>query len=240
MLITFEGGDGSGKSTQAELLERRLSGEGHDVLLLREPGSTALGSYLRDWLKAQATESLSPVSELLLFVAARAQLISEVMGPALDRPDAVVICDRYMDSTIAYQGYGRGLDIDMVRSVNEVAIEGVVPDLTFLIDVPPGTALGRVDSRANASAEPEGMQRFEEESVAFHERVYRGYHELASQEPERWRLVYGDRPEDEIADEIRRLTGAALPSLAVQDSTENEDEPGDSPATGTDSQPTLF
>ncbi len=255
VLITFEGGDGSGKSTQAALLHGRLIHEGYDAVLLQEPGSTALGTYLRDWLKRESddTESLAPVSELLLFIAARAQLVSEVIKPALDQPDAVVICDRYIDSTVAYQGYGRGLDVGMVDGLNAVAIDGTVPDLTFLIDVPPTVALERIDPQAgpdgavtnNAIAmrdEQGGMRRFEEEGTAFHEAVYRGYAKLTKEESERWRVVDGVRPKDEIANEIRALTTEVLLGIAMEavdekpplDPSATDDEQDDS------SQPSLF
>ena len=253
VLITFEGGDGSGKSTQAALLHKRLTDEGHDVFAVHEPGSTSLGSYLREWLKSEKTDtdSLSPVSELLLFVAARAQLVAEMIKPALSRPDAVVICDRYIDSTVAYQSYGRGLEIGMVNDLNAIALDGAVPDLTLFIDVPPVEALRRV-SPASASGEASGvtaglrdepgnMRRFEEESTAFHERVHQGYVELAKQEPERWRVVDGTRPEDEIAREIRALAASLIPSITPEIDEEPTDNPGDAGAAQTDvNQLNLF
>ena len=253
VLITFEGGDGSGKSTQAALLHKRLADEGHDVLAVHEPGSTSLGDYLRKWLKSEKadTDSLSPVSELLLFVAARAQLVAEVIKPALSRPDAVVICDRYIDSTVAYQSYGRGLDIGMVNGLNAIALDGAVPDLTLFIDVPPAEALRRVgppsadDEESGVTVdrrdEPGNMRRFEEESMAFHERVHRGYVELANEEPERWRVVDGTQPEDEIAREIRALADSVIPSITPESDEEPIDSPEDSGAEQTDmNQPNLF
>jgi dTMP kinase len=254
VLITFEGGDGSGKSTQAALLHRRLADEGHDVLAVHEPGCTSLGTYLRDWLKSEkaAADSLSPVAELLLFVAARAQLVAEVIKPALARPDAVVICDRYIDSTVAYQGYGRGLEIGMVNGLNAIALDGAVPDLTLFIDVPPAVALGRVgpasgqdadaSQRASRRDEPEGMRRFEQESTAFHERVHQGYVELAKEEPERWRVVDGNRSEDEVADEVRTIAGEVLSNFAPESTVKERSVVQETGAIGrSDSnQPTLF
>ena len=254
VLITFEGGDGSGKSTQAALLHRRLTDEGHDVLAVHEPGSTSLGSYLREWLKSEKadTDSLSPVSELLLFVAARAQLVAEVIKPALSRPDAVVICDRYIDSTVAYQSYGRGLEIGMVNGLNAIALDGAVPDLTLFIDVPPAEALRRVSPATAPDERPSGvnvdprdepgnMRRFEEESTAFHERVHQGYVELAKEEPERWRVVDGTQPEDEIAREIRALADSVIPSVTPESHEEPNDSPADAGAEQTDiNQPNLF
>jgi dTMP kinase len=250
VLITFEGGDGSGKSTQAALLERHLSERGYDVVALQEPGSTSLGAYLRDWLKAERPESetLAPVSELLMFLAARAQLVTELIMPALNRPDAVVICDRYVDSTVAYQGYGRGLEVEMVDRLNAIAIDGAVPDLTLLIDVPPEVALGRVgpvsdDSQsANTRADPEGMRRFEEEGAAFHARVHDGYLALAAEEPERWRVVDGTRTAEEVANEVQALAGEALPDIELEAAVERAPvaEKPVSEKGGDGNQPNLF
>ncbi len=253
VLITFEGGDGSGKSTQAALLNERLTDEGHDVVGVHEPGSTSLGNYLRKWLKSEKTDtdSLSPVSELLLFVAARAQLVAEVIKPALLRPDAVVICDRYIDSTVAYQSYGRGLEIGMVNGLNAIALDGAVPDLTLFIDVPPSVALRRVDLAsapdeasgvtADRRDEPGNMRRFEEESTAFHERVHQGYVELAKEEPERWRVVDGTQPEDEVARDIRALADSVIRSITPEVDERPTDSTEDVGAEQTDiNQPNLF
>jgi dTMP kinase len=250
VLITFEGGDGSGKSTQAALLGKHLSERGYDVVALQEPGSTSLGAYLRDWLKAERPESEAPapVTELLMFLAARAQLVAELVRPALDRPDAVVICDRYIDSTVAYQGYGRGLDVGLIDNLNAIAIDGAVPDLTLLIDVPPELALGRVNpvsadsDSANTRDEPEGMRRFEDESAAFHARVRQGYVELAKQEPERWRVVDGTLAAEEVASEVRALAAETLPDkeleAAVEQATVAEEQILEQSGDG--NQPNLF
>ena len=235
VLITFEGGDGSGKSTQADLLRRRLAEDGFPVLLVREPGGTPLGDSIRKLVKSQSMskrlkgskrskrESFSPISELYLFLAARAQLVTSVIKPALSRPGAVVICDRYMDSTVAYQGYGRRLDVGMVRSANEVAVDGVVPDLTFFLDLPPAVAERRAEAQARLEGaadtggprlEPEGMRRFEEETAAFHRRVYDGYTKMAAGEPGRWRRIDATKPEQDIAGEVRRLAEDVLAAVA--------------------------
>ena len=249
VLITFEGGDGSGKSTQAALLKKHLSERGYDVVALQEPGSTSLGAYLRDWLKAERSESeaLAPVSELLMFLAARAQLVAEKVKPALDRPDAVVICDRYIDSTVAYQGYGRGLNVGLIDSLNAIAIDGAVPDLTLFIDVPPEVALGRVNpistdsESANTRNEPEGMRRFEEEDAAFHGRVHSGYLALAAEEPERWRVVDGTRAAEEVADEVQALAGETLPDIELEAAVEEQGaEVPVSDESDESNQPNLF
>ena len=247
VLITFEGGDGSGKSTQADLLRRRLSEDGFPVLLVHEPGGTPLGESIRRLVKSQSMskrESLSPISELYLFLAARAQLVSSVIKPALSRPGAVVICDRYMDSTVAYQGYGRRLSVGMVRSANEVAVDGVVPDLTFFLDLPPAVAERRAEAQARLEGEadtgaprlePEGMRRFEEETAAFHRRVYDGYAKMAAGEPDRWRRIDATRPEQDIACEVRRLAEDVLAAIAPTVSATGDDD--DKEGCG---QPALF
>ena len=231
-----------------------MTEDGYDVLLLREPGSTALGTYLRDWLKSQRSEvnSLDPLAELLLFAAARTQLVSESIRPALQTPGQVVICDRYVDSTVAYQGYGRRIELATVHAVNAIAVAGVVPDLTFLLDCPPGDALRRVDPQTGLDGdadgmpapprpEPEGMRRFEEEGAAFHERVYRGYLAMAAEAPDRWRVVDGTMPEAQVAEEVRRLTAEALVSIAPKraDSPTTAGDPTASDG-GDDQQASLF
>ena len=257
VLITFEGGDGSGKSTQADLLRRRLSEDGFPVLLVHEPGGTLLGESIRRLVKSQSMssrsskgskrskrESLSPISELYLFLAARAQLVTSVIKPALSRPGAVVICDRYMDSTVAYQGYGRRLGVGMVRSANQVAVDGVVPDLTFFLDLPPAVAESRAGAQAHLERatdteaprlEPDGMRRFEEEPAAFHRRVYDGYVKMAAGEPNRWRRIDATRPEQDIAGEVRRLAEDVLSGIAPTASPTGDDD--DKVGCG---QPALF
>lgn len=236
VLITFEGGDGSGKSTQADLLRQRLAEDGFPVLLVHEPGGTPLGESIRRLVKSQSMsrrESLSPVSELFLFLAARAQLVTSVIKPALSRPGAVVICDRYMDSTVAYQGYGRRLSVGMVRSANETAVDGVIPDLTFFLDLPPTVAERRAGAQARLEGaadtgtprlEPEGMRRFEEETAAFHRRVYDGYVKMAAGEPDRWRRIDATKPEPEIAGEVRRLAEDVLAGMAMTASATGSDD----------------
>ncbi|MEK7681943.1 MAG: dTMP kinase [Chloroflexota bacterium] len=179
LFITFEGGEGSGKTTQARLLARRLRRRGVDVLLTHEPGGTPLGERARRILKGAIPAS--PLAELLLFAAARAQLVAGVLRPALEA-GTWVVCDRYTDSTAAYQGYGRGLDMEAIRAVNALATGGLRPSLTFLLDVPVEAGL----RRKGASDD-----RFEGEGLAFHRRVRSGYLELARREPGRVVVVDG-------------------------------------------------
>ena len=230
MLITFEGGDGSGKTTQAALLAERLRRDGYeDVVLLREPGGTRLGTVLGEWVKGRGEQRmrLTPLAEMFLFAASRAQLVEEVIGPALLRPGAVVICDRYMDSTTAYQGFGRGIDLAVVRAANEFAVGECVPDLTLLLDLSAEEARRRLVARrdgghqAALEADPRdggpprvGARRaFEDDRPAFQARVCEGYRLMAAEEPERWRVLDAAMPEGEIADRVRTLAEAALTGI---------------------------
>lgn len=210
LFVSFEGGEGSGKSTQAKLLRDQLSEAGYLALLVHEPGTTPLGLYLREWLKRQTRQedTISPPAELFLFASARAELAAKVIKPFLVRRDAVVLSDRYMDSTTAYQGYGRRIDLPKIQVVNELATQGAVPGLTFLLDLSPEDGLARV--RAQLTLEPgketayqrqdrEGMRRFEEEALAFHRRVRDGYLKLAQQEPARWRVLDATKRMDELS-----------------------------------------
>ena len=186
LFVTFEGGEGSGKSTQARALYRRLSRRGIPALLTHEPGGTPLGRNLRRWLKNK--EHIDPVTELLLFNASRAHLVSRVVRPALDN-GMIVICDRFFHSTVAYQGYGRGLDLDLVERVNHVGTQGLRPDLTVFLDIAVQHGLAR-------KGPPD---RFEREGNAFHQRVRDGYLRMASADPERWLIVDGSLPRRQIA-----------------------------------------
>ena len=176
--IVFEGGDGSGKSTQAHSLNRRLRRRGIPVLLTREPGGTPAGETIRRWLKSQ--HNLQPLTELLLFEAARTQLVESVIRPSLDG-GSTVISDRYTASTVAYQGYGRGLDLGLIRQLNQMATGGLVPDLTVLLDLPAPVGLSR---RGTAGADP-----FETAPEDFHRRVREGYHAQAAEDPTRWLVL---------------------------------------------------
>lgn len=185
IFITFEGGEGSGKSTQAKALYRRLSSMGISVLFTREPGGTPLGNNLRRWLKGE--DEIDPTTELLLFAASRAHLVSAVIRPALEK-GTIVICDRFAESTVAYQGYGRGLDFDLIEVLNKIATQGLKPDLIIFLDIPVDNGLARKGLR----------DRFEREESAFHQRVRRGYLEMASKDPERWLVIDGSLPKKDI------------------------------------------
>jgi dTMP kinase len=176
--ITLEGVEGCGKTTQAALLAGWLSSRGHQVTITREPGGCPIGDRIRAILLDPANSAITADTELFLYAAARSQHVAEVIKPALDR-GITVICDRFTDATLAYQGYARGLDLDKIRHLNQLAAGNVSPDLTLLLDYPPDAGLLRAQQRnlANA-ADHEG--RFESEAIAFHQRVRNGYLELAA------------------------------------------------------------
>lgn len=189
MFIVLEGGEGCGKSTQARALHRHLLGDGRGAVLTREPGGTSLGERVRRHLKRPVQTPISPLAELFLIAAARAQLVNEVISPAL-RAGRTIVCDRFTPSTLAYQGYGRGIDLDTLRAVNGAATGGLSPDLIVLLDVPVEAGLGRKKARER--------DRFESESLAFHARVRRGYLEMARADQERWLVVDARLPRKAI------------------------------------------
>ena len=204
--ITLEGPDGAGKSIVAESLAARLRGLGSAVTLVREPGGTALGEALRPILLDRGPAH-APAADALLFNAARAQLLAEVVRPALAR-GRLVICDRYADSTLAYQGYGSGVDLDQLRAVAALATGGLTPDRTVLLDLPVELGLER---RLHGPAAE--RTRFEDDDRAFHERVRLGYLELAAADPGRWRIVDASRSPDRVlADVVASVTDLVPPS----------------------------
>ena len=195
VFITLEGGDGSGKTTQAELLREWLSGEGRTVLRTREPGGTEVGVEIRE-IVLHHRGDISPRAEALLYAADRAHHVATVVRPALERGE-VVIQDRYIDSSVAYQGVGRVLDPEAVRSLSEWATEGHAPDLTILLDLDADAARGRLDEARTR------YDRLEAEASEFHDRVRAAYLALAEAEPGRFLVVDAARPVDEIAGDIR-------------------------------------
>lgn len=195
MFITFEGLDGSGKTTQAILLVDRLKAVGKDVVFLREPGGTVVSEKIRDILLDKQHLDISQKAELFLFSAARTQLVDQVICPAL-HAGKVVICDRFYDSTAAYQGYGRGLRLNEVKSINAIATSGTTPDLTLLVDV----ELKEIARRRRAAGVVD--DRMESSGEAFYRRVRNGYITLAAEEPQRVVIVDGMRSVDEIHQEI--------------------------------------
>lgn len=201
--ITFEGVDGAGKSTQVTALAGALRSDGHDVLTVREPGETVLGELIRGLLLRPAAAPLDPWAEALLFVAARAQLLAETVLPALMR-GTVVIADRFVDSTLAYQGGGRGLDRRSLLALHRAACGNVWPDLTVLLDLPPGAA----DRRRRDSQLP--LDRMELSPEAFHAAVHRTFRELAEAEPERIVVVDGQRPAVVVSQRVYTVAAERL------------------------------
>lgn len=180
-LITFEGPDGAGKTTQVRLLAETLKDRGYPVLVTREPGGTPLAEEIRQLLLDPRNREMSPITEALLYAGARAQLVSEVILPALD-DGMVVLCDRFVDSSLAYQGYGRGLDLEMLQTVNKFALNKLRGFFTILLDLPAEDGLSRVAQLGEGD-------RLEQEQLAFHIRVREGYLALAAASPERFRVV---------------------------------------------------
>ncbi len=215
--ISFEGGEGSGKSTQVRLLSGRLEALGYEVVATREPGGTTLGEIARAFtrkpsifrrfhrlLTAVDWDATDPLAELFLMSAARAQLVSQVILPALGR-NAIVLCDRYDDSTLAYQGYGRGLNLQTLRTVNAIATRDLHPALTVLIDVPPELGLER--KRGEVGRDVIGSAGLE-----FHQRVREGYRRLAAKEPNRWLSLEGTQAAAALSAEIWRRVRPLLPA----------------------------
>jgi dTMP kinase len=208
--ITFEGPEGSGKSTQAARLAERLRGRGLEVVTVREPGGTRTGEIIRDLLQNDlAGEPLAPRSEVLLFAASRAQLVQARILPAIER-GAWVVCDRFMDSTTAYQGYGRGFDVERMIAINAFAVGDASPDLTILLDLDIEASLDRMSQRNRESGK--AHDRFEREARDFHTRIRNGYLELAARWPERFRIVDSDRPVDVVSEAIWSVVAQLAPS----------------------------
>lgn len=203
VFITFEGCEGCGKSTQAKALTRKLLALSISVVLLHEPGGTELGDRIRHLLKWAKEVPISPMAELLLFNASRANLVDEIIRPAL-KQGRTVICDRFVDSTVAYQGYGRGLDLGVVRSACGMATLGLKPDLTVLLDIPVEEGLRRKAAKAD-------LDRFEQTDSSFHRRVREGYLKMAHEEPQRWLVIDGTRIKADIKSavwqRVERLVG---------------------------------
>ena len=210
VFITFEGSEACGKSTQAKRLAERLEEIGVPVLITREPGGTAIGEKIRDLLQfAPESLAMTPETELLLFEASRSQLVREIIRPALEQ-GTVVISDRFFDSTTVYQGVARKLEPDIVEKLNDFAVGGARPDLTFLLNVPIATARERMLRRVRPV---QAIDRMEQEPLEFYERVCEGYRELARREPGRIRLLDGAQSPEEIESEIWREMSERFPAM---------------------------
>lgn len=215
--ISFEGGDGSGKTTQLRLLEEHLAARGTPCLSTREPGGTSLGKMIRQVVLQVGEREIAWPTELFLYLADRAQHVAEVIQPTL-RSGILVLCDRFMDSTVAYQGYGRGVDLAMLKRLNEIASCGIAPDLTFLLDCPVEIGSARTRQRFRTAspaahapdAEPEGLDRFERERLDFHEKVRQGFLEIARAERDRFVILDARQPVARLHDEIKKVVEERL------------------------------
>lgn len=198
MFITVEGPDGSGKTTQLQLLVRSLTKKGYEVVVTREPGGTKVGNSIREILLSPEHDEMTPRVEMMLYAASRAQNVDQVIRPALNR-GAIVVCDRFVDASIAYQGYGLQYDLTQVLSLNEWATAGIKPDLTFLFDLTPDQASRRMKDRGQ-------LDRIESRDESFHQRVYDGFQKLLEQHPERMVRIDANATIEMIQDEVLDIT----------------------------------
>ena len=205
LFITFEGGEGCGKSTQIGALKARLEAMDKTVVQTREPGGTALGEYVRSLLQHDdAGHGMSPETELLLFAASRAQHVRDLIAPAIAQGQ-IVLCDRFLDSTTVYQGVARAIDSKKVNTINQLAIGDTKPDLTILIDLPPEIGLARVHARSDGQ-----LDRMEKEAIEFFQAVRQGYLDLAKSEPKRFLVLDGSQTVEELETQIWQRVGATL------------------------------
>jgi dTMP kinase len=206
--VTFEGGDGTGKSTQIRALENYLVQRGYCCVVTREPGGTALGKLIRKVLLEVGGHEIASSTELFMYLADRAQHVNEVILPAI-KAGKIVLCDRFTDSTMAYQGFGRGIELRLLRQVNDLADQGVRPDLTFLFDCPARVGLARTARRQNETGSRQ-EDRFEREKIEFHDKVRNGFLEMARVEPQRFRIVDTTRPIEEVTLAMKKIIDQEL------------------------------
>ena len=204
MFISFEGIEGCGKTTQLELLTSDLETEKRPFVVTREPGGTEIGKKIRSILLDPASKGLVPAAELLLYMADRAQHIHSLIKPSL-KEGKIVICDRYFDATVVYQGFARGLDSEFICELHRIILEDLKPDITLLLDLQPRVGLARAWHELDSGNRSGTESRFEEETIGFHERVRAGYLKLAGREPDRFKIIDASRSIDEVRKDIRRL-----------------------------------
>ena len=209
MFITLEGIEGSGKTTQIDYLVKYLEKQGRQCVTTREPGGTSIGGKIRAILLDPESNDLDPTAELLLYMADRAQHINSVIKPAV-ADGKTVICDRYFDATVVYQGFARELDVDVIRQLHALLFNDLKPDLTFLLDLEPREGLSRAWKQLNDGQRAGGESRFEEETLAFHEKVRAGYLELARLEPDRFCIIDATRDVRQVRDDIYNVLTAFL------------------------------
>ena len=206
--ITFEGGEGSGKTTQIQMADEHLRQQRRACLVPREPGGTELGKLIRKFLLEVGENEIAASTELFLYLADRAQHVQQIIRPGL-AAGKIVLCDRFTDSTLAYQGYGRGLELEWLRRLNETATGGLCPSLTFLLDCPVESGLARAAGRRDRGGDS-SEDRFEREEIEFHEKVRTGFLQMATQEPERYRVIDGSAPLMIVAERIREILDREL------------------------------
>jgi dTMP kinase len=214
MFITFEGIEGCGKSTQSRMVLGHLHQQGVPALWTRQPGGCDLGVRLRSLLLGREGDGLTPLSELFLYLADRAQHVAEVIHPAL-AAGTVVLCDRFTDSTVAYQGYGRGLDVSLIHRLNAVAVDKCLPDLTLILDLPVETGLARARTRNADQGQTEAEGRFEAEETAFHQRIRDGYLTLAAENPDRYAVIPVQGEPEEVFERVWPMVLARLDRKAA-------------------------
>ncbi|WP_261303539.1 dTMP kinase [Paenibacillus andongensis] len=202
IFITFEGPDGAGKTTQLKKLAEELKQQGHDVLVTREPGGTAISDQIRSIILDPVNKEMVDQAEVLLYAASRAQHVHQFILPAL-AAGRIVLCDRFIDASVAYQAYGLGVDVDMVKSISRYASSGLQATRTYILDVPVEVSLARLHHRASGTGvNAQQLDRIEQKNVDYHSRVREGFHQIAADHPERVRVVNANRNEEEIAKEI--------------------------------------
>ena len=209
MFISFEGIEGSGKTTHVKHTVRFLKDKGHDCVITREPGGTRIGEKIRAILLDPMSKDMDPLAELLLYTADRAQHIQEFILPLLS-DGKMVLCDRYYDATMAYQGFARGLDIGLIEKMHKLLFENLKPDITLLLDLPPEIGLARAWKQIETGTRTGEETRFEEETLSFHKKVRSGYLELAHLEPERFRIIDASKDEHGVREEIIKILDAEI------------------------------
>ncbi len=206
MFITFEGIEGSGKTTQLKHIKKYFGRLGKNCVITREPGGTAIGKKIRSILLDPASKTICPMSELLLYMADRAQHLKELVVPALEA-GKTVLCDRFFDATLVYQGYAREIDIKLIQRLHELTLDGFKPDVTILLDLPPEIGLSRAWGQLDNGKREKLESRFEKENLLFHQKVRDGYLELARFEPERFRIIDAVQEEEKVRRDIIKALG---------------------------------
>jgi len=204
MFITLEGIEGSGKTTQISNISRFLKNKGHDCVITREPGGTKIGEKIRSILLDPENKGMEPMAELLLYFSDRVQHVKKLINPALSA-NKTVICDRYFDATLIYQGYARGLDMKLITRLHELVLEGLKPDITFLLDLSPEIGLSRAWEQIDNGSRTGNETRFEKEALSFHQKVRAGYLKLARLENQRFRVIDASQEENKVKTAIEKV-----------------------------------